>query len=118
MYNDPNTHATHTPPKYTHKKSKRSRQTKQTKRNRHSSFDIYVVRLDLMDDMTYARPCTYCTNTMKCLGVKKIFYSDWGGGLKMEYASDMISNNMSVWSTKVAHDYRHLPVNATKSIRF
>lgn len=99
-------------------KRAKTKSSKNTKKNRHTSFDVYVIRLDGASNLTYAKPCIYCTNTMKCIGVKRIYYSDWEGTIRMEYIDNVTLPRMSVFYEALANQYSHLPVNATKSIRF
>ncbi len=97
--------------------SKRNRKVSKRRRNKYNSLDLYVVRLDLQDSMTCAKPCMYCSNTMKSLGVKRVFYSDWGGEIRMEYVSEMKTGHLSVFQEDLIKKYPYLPVNAIKTIR-
>lgn len=99
------------------KKSKNSRQSKKSKRNRYTKIDVYVVRINAKSIMTNARPCVYCTNTMKSIGVKKIFYSDWDGNIKMEHVRTMESTHVSIFQRQLINQYSHTHTHTIKAIR-
>lgn len=114
MYNEITRNHSHPTPRQTNKRNpKKNNRKKRVLRK----LVLYVVRIDVNDDMTCAKPCKYCTNTMKCIGVKKIIYSDWGGKFTMEHVEKTYTEHLSVFQIDLAERYKYHRVHVTKCIR-
>lgn len=77
----------------TNNKSNGSKKSKNNKKNKPlKNMDVYVVRVRVKDNQTsLSKPCFHCVNTMKLMGVSKVYYSTDGGGWKCEKISEIIS---------------------------
>jgi hypothetical protein len=51
--------------------------------------DLYVVQINSDGEGTLreSRPCAHCMAVIKVVGIKRIFYSCRGGGVKMEHVT-------------------------------
>lgn len=44
--------------------------------------NLLVVRVDSRGNLTMAKPCPSCTELIKHVGIKDVFYSDWNAGIQ------------------------------------
>lgn len=44
--------------------------------------NLLVVRVDSKGRLTMAKPCASCTELIKHVGIKDVFYSDWNSGIQ------------------------------------
>jgi deoxycytidylate deaminase len=56
-----------------------------------SKLDLVVVRINKMGEMTNSRPCHNCLNLMKCVGIRRVYYSVSPDEVICENVKDMIS---------------------------
>lgn len=58
-------------------------------------INIFVIRINKNGDICNARPCNDCLNIMKCVGIRKVFYSVSKDNIICENVKDMISIHIS-----------------------
>ena len=59
--------------------------------NRRTKLDIIVIRINKTSQMCNARPCYNCLQTMKKLGIRRVYYSINSNDIIYENIKDMIS---------------------------
>lgn len=77
------------------KKRWRKKQDKSARKNRNRHLDLYVVRLGYNDGLMSSKPCSSCIAALRQVGVKRVFYSQDGGGIHMEKVCDLYSSHAS-----------------------
>lgn len=58
-------------------------------------LDLIVIKINKLGDILNARPCYYCLDMMKAVGIKKVFYTVSPNKLICENVKDMISIQIS-----------------------
>ncbi len=58
---------------------------------RNNKLDLVVIRINKSGEICNARPCYNCLNMMKCVGIKKVYYSINSEEILCENVKDMIS---------------------------
>lgn len=65
-----------------------------TKTNKYI-IDLIVLKINKSGEMLNARPCYYCLDMMKAVGIKKVYYTVSSNKLNCENVKDMISIQIS-----------------------
>lgn len=68
-------------------------------------LNMIVIRLNCNDQLVNARPCFYCLNLMKAVGIKRVYYSVDINKIVCENVRDMISIQVSSITKRVQRDY-------------
>lgn len=59
-----------------------------------SGCDIYVIRLMRDGSLGMSKPCQTCLTMIQKMGIRRVYYSDANGDIKMELASEMTSEHI------------------------
>lgn len=64
-------------------------------RKKLSGIDIVVIRSGPHGNLLPSKPCSLCTNILRRLGVRYVYYSSTGPNLICEKVRDLISSHLS-----------------------
>jgi deoxycytidylate deaminase len=63
--------------------------------NKNNKLNLIVIRMDSTNNICNARPCYYCLDMMKSVGINKVYYSISNDEIICEKVKDMISIHTS-----------------------
>ena len=69
-----------------------------------NKISIVVIRLGKNNSFTESKPCMHCTEYLKNLGIKKVYYSNEAGEIEFERCQYMVNDHISMIRKKLSHN--------------
>lgn len=68
-----------------------------------NKITLVVIRLSKTDNFADSKPCMHCTEYLKNLGIKKVYYSNEEGELQFERCQNMVNEHISTIGKKLTY---------------
>ena len=67
-------------------------------------LDLVVIRISKNGSLCNSMPCKNCIETLRKIGIKRIFYSDDNGNILVEDAKNITNNHVSAFNRFVSRE--------------